>query len=253
SPVKIHYREWGEGIPLLFMHGGWGYEIYPIDEQVEAFRGRFRILAPDRSGYGRSSRIETLPDRFHSAAAVEMTRFLDSLNIERAILWGHSDGAVIAAIMGSASPERFPGIVMEAFHYDRNKINSSEFFQSMAEAPDSFGERVCSVLARDHGDTYWRKVLDMEGRAWLRIIEESGDPSKDFFGGRLSALIPPSIFIHGRRDPRTERTELNGLHTLLPNVPIQLIEEGGHCPHGESRCAGEFNRIMGEFLGSIAS
>src|SRR5690349_5376515 len=57
SPVEIHYREWGDGAPLVFLHGGWGYQVYPFDRQIEAFGDRFRIIAPDRSGYGRSPRI----------------------------------------------------------------------------------------------------------------------------------------------------------------------------------------------------
>ena len=35
SPVEIYYREEGSGEPLLFMHGGWGYEIYPFKRQIE--------------------------------------------------------------------------------------------------------------------------------------------------------------------------------------------------------------------------
>ena len=105
-PIEIHYREWGHGIPLLFLHGGWGYEVYPIDSQVERFQNQHRVLAPDRSGFGRSTKTEGLPDEFHMAAAVETLRFLDRLEIQQAIIWGHSDGAVIAAIIGLSAPDR---------------------------------------------------------------------------------------------------------------------------------------------------
>lgn len=238
-------------MPLLMMHGGWGYEIYRCDRQVEAFSNNFRILVPDRSGYGRSPKIDTLQDRFHNTAAVEMTRFLDALDIEKAVLWGHSDGAVIAAIMGLSTPERFPGIIMEAFHYDRNKPASREFFQTMVDDPDSFGSRVCGILASDHGDSYWRKVLEMGGRAWLKIAEESNDPSKDFYGGRLSELSVPAIFLHGKKDPRTEPGELDAVQSELPHVPIRLIDEGGHSPHSESAAVKQCNQIAGEFLRTL--
>ncbi|HYM01007.1 MAG TPA: alpha/beta hydrolase, partial [Blastocatellia bacterium] len=249
--VEIHYREWGKGTPLIFLHGGWGYEIYPIDKQLPVLSERFRIIVPDRSGYGGSLEINQLPDRFHTAAATEMLTFLDALDIDRAILWGHSDGAVIGAIMGILSPERFPGIIMEAFHFERNKIGSKEFFQTMVDAPDSFGERVCDLLAHEHGKDRWRRVLEFEGRAWLKIIKESGDAQKDFFNSRLPEFCAPAIFIHGALDPRTEPTELGALRSQLPDVPIKLIEEGGHSPHSESRSAEECNRILTEFLDQI--
>jgi pimeloyl-ACP methyl ester carboxylesterase len=41
SPVDIYYREAGTGVPLVFLHGGWGYEVYPFDRQVEALARDF--------------------------------------------------------------------------------------------------------------------------------------------------------------------------------------------------------------------
>jgi hypothetical protein len=31
GPVEIHYREAGSGTTLVFLHGGWGYEVFPFD------------------------------------------------------------------------------------------------------------------------------------------------------------------------------------------------------------------------------
>ena len=58
-------------MPLVLLHGGWGYEVYGFDSQVEQFQGLHRIVAPDRSGFGRSTKVEALPDEFHKAAAIE--------------------------------------------------------------------------------------------------------------------------------------------------------------------------------------
>src|SRR5208282_1910348 len=97
-PVKIHYREAGTGKPVVFLHGGWGYRVYPIARQIKAFEDQVRFIIPDRSGYGRSTRLpgQMLVD-FHQRAAEETLLVMDALGIKRAIFWGHSDGAVIAA------------------------------------------------------------------------------------------------------------------------------------------------------------
>ena len=34
SPVRIHYRDVGNGPPIVFLHSGWGYGIYPFDQQI---------------------------------------------------------------------------------------------------------------------------------------------------------------------------------------------------------------------------
>ena len=125
SPVTIHYREFGSGTPLVILHGGWGYRVYPFDRQIAEFESEFRILIPDRSGYGHSTRVGgEMPLDFHRRAALETFSFLDALEIQSAFLWGHSDGAVIAAMMGLVAPQRCEGVVMEAFHCLRRKPGS---------------------------------------------------------------------------------------------------------------------------------
>lgn len=253
APVRIHYREIGTGRPLLFLHGGWGYEIYPFDKQIESLADRFRILIPDRSGYGFSMRIDRQPTDFHQRAAVEMRSFLNELNIERPILWGHSDGAVISAFMALNEPSRFPGIIFEAFHYYRVKEGSRAFFETMARNPDSLGERVVNTLAGEHGEDYWKGLIVMNGEAWLGINRESSHSKDDLYGGRLSQVEPPAIFIHGARDPRTEPGELDEVRRELPGALMHVIENGGHSPHSENAAAAETSRAVGSFVERLDS
>jgi pimeloyl-ACP methyl ester carboxylesterase len=251
SPVQIHYRESGFGAPLVFLHGGWGYQIYPFDRQIDAFGNGFRILIPDRTGYGRSRRIAQLPTDFHRRAAIETMRLLDALQIERPVLWGHSDGAVIAALMGLASPDRISGVILEAFHFYRAKPGSREFFETMAGDPSLLGERVAMTLAGDHGEDYWRKLIVINGDAWLRIADEATHAKQDLYDGKLSELRVPTLFIHGSRDPRTEPGEMDAVRNQLPAARIEIVEGGGHSPHSESAAAAECNRIAIDFLESL--
>ncbi|MEP7273652.1 MAG: alpha/beta hydrolase [Acidobacteriota bacterium] len=251
STARIHYRRNGSGFPLVFLHGGWGYEVYPFDRQIEAFGDQFEVLIPDRSGYGQSSRIEHLPVDFHMRAAHETILFLEALGIERAVLWGHSDGAVIAANMGIEHPEKFAGIMLEAFHYDREKPRSRDFFGGFGVDPDALKERIREVLARDHGTDYWREILKMGSHAWLEIARTAHLPDFDLCRGRLAQLRVPSLFVHGSDDPRTEPGELERVAQLLPRVPITYISGGGHAPHAERDVWREVNRVAQPFLARV--
>lgn len=152
SPVKIYYRDEGHGAPLFFLHGGWGYDIYPFNRQTEVLGKQFRIIIPDRSGYGRSTRLtEDLTSDFHYRAATETLSLMDSLGIERALLWGHSDGAVIAAILGFTAPERVSALILEAFHYYRVKPGSREFFEALARRPETLSAELRERFARELG------------------------------------------------------------------------------------------------------
>src|SRR5208282_1441158 len=124
-PVRIHYRDVCSGRPVVFLHGGWGYGMYPIDRQIEVLGSEVRFVRFPGA----------LPLDFHRRAAEETLLVLDALGIDRAVLWGHSDGSIIAAMIGLAAPERCAGLVLEAFHFYRNKPGSHNFFQRFASHP----------------------------------------------------------------------------------------------------------------------
>src|SRR5437879_5878605 len=96
SPVRLHYRDAGAGPPIVFLHSGWGYAMYPFDRQAVLLSADHRVVSPDRSGYGQSTPIDRLPADFHQRAAEETRLVLDALNLRRPVVWGHSDGAIIA-------------------------------------------------------------------------------------------------------------------------------------------------------------
>jgi len=247
GPAAIYYREFGSGVPLLFLHGGWGYEIYPLNEQAKAIK-HFRVLIPDRSGYGRSTKPAVFGPGLHRRAVEETLLFLDALSIQRCIFWGHSDGAVIAAMLGISSPERCFGLVLEAFHYDREKVRSRSFFQRMQSEPESFGTRVTDILKKEHGDPYWNQLLRSQGQAWLDIARAAGGGAHDLFDGGLSKLGVPTVFIHGAQDPRTEPWEIDAVRCELPNAEMHVIASGGHSPHSEAASWREFNRYLEDAL-----
>jgi pimeloyl-ACP methyl ester carboxylesterase len=253
SPIQIYYREYGQGSPVIFLHGGWGYEVYPFDRQIESFGEQFKMFIPDRSGYGRSVRLQQIPTDFHRRAATETLRVLDALELEKPVLWGHSDGAVIAALMGLEWPDRFAGLILEAFHFYRYKPGSREFFETMAQDPRRLGERVSAVLAQAHGEDYWQTLIVMNGNAWLRLADQSSAQEHDLYEGRLSKLQPPALFLHGSRDPRTEPGELDAVRSQLPRAEFAIIQGGGHSPHSESASAGECNNRAMAFLELITN
>ena len=212
--VRTYYETHGEGEPLVLLHGGWGNNIYPFDRQLNNLRDEFRILCPDRSGYGRSNRLlDGFPLDFHYRAAAETLSLLDALDIDRAFFWGHSDGAVIGAILGFTSPDRVSGLVLEAFHYFRLKLRSREFFEALADRPETLDVQLRERLAAEFGEDHWRETITSHARAWVQIAFAASGSADDLYGGRLHEVIAPTLFVHGQLDPRTEPGELEAVRT----------------------------------------
>jgi pimeloyl-ACP methyl ester carboxylesterase len=249
SSVVIHYREFGSGTPLVILHGGWGYGVYPFDRQIAAFADEFRILIPDRSGYGHSTPVsDEMPLDFHQRAAAETFSFLDALDIKRAYLWGHSDGSVIAAMMGLTVPNRCAGLILEAFHYLRRKPGSRAFFERFAARPEELGEETRKLLTEDHGESHWPTVLRRNCSAWFRIADSVKRPDEDLYGGRLGELRVPTMFLHGSLDPRTEPGEMDMVRQTLTHAEMRFVTNGKHSPHSEADAWQECNKIALEFL-----
>ena len=249
SPVTIHYREFGSGMPLVFLHGGWGYGLYPFDRQVEALQREFRILIPDRSGYGHSTRVAAdMALDFHRQAAEETLAFLDALGIERAVFWGHSDGSVISAMIGMTAPELCEGLILEAFHLLKRKPGSRSFFERFAARPEELGEETKRLLAEDHGEERWPTVLRRNCTAWFRLADSVKRTDEDLYDGKLGEIRVPTLFLHGSLDPRTEPGEMERVRTEFPTAEMQFVANGKHSPHSEDAVFETSNAIAGEFL-----
>ena len=207
--------------------------MYPLTS-VWGARSGFRVLIPDRTGYGRSPK----PARF-SPVFPSSRRPGDAGPARRPRHWplrACGDTATAPSSprsSGSPRPERCTRLVLEAFHYLRAKPGSRDFFQAAAARPNFFGDRLSATLARAHGEPYWRELVRDHARAWLEIARLPGD----LYDGKLGALRVPSLFVHGGDDPRTEPGELDAVRRALPKARFHVIAGAAHSPHSEPSAA----------------
>jgi pimeloyl-ACP methyl ester carboxylesterase len=103
-------HEAGHGAPLLLLHGigsgsgSWG-------GQFEALAATHRVIAWDAPGYGRS---DPLPNP--KPLAIDYARVLDglleALEVDEAIVLGHSLGAIVAAAWCATTQRRVRGLLL---------------------------------------------------------------------------------------------------------------------------------------------
>jgi non-heme chloroperoxidase len=88
--VKIFYKDWGLGQPLVFSHG-WPLSSDDWDNQMLFFLHRgFRVIAHDRRGHGRSSQTGDGHDMDHYAD--DLAALAAQLDLRGAVHVGHSTG-----------------------------------------------------------------------------------------------------------------------------------------------------------------
>ena len=88
--VKIFYKDWGSGQPIVFSHG-WPLTADDWDAQMTFFLHHgYRVIAHDRRGHGRSDQPGTGNDMNHWVA--DLAALTEHLNLRDAIHIGHSTG-----------------------------------------------------------------------------------------------------------------------------------------------------------------
>ncbi|MCX7643863.1 MAG: alpha/beta hydrolase [Rhodobacteraceae bacterium] len=106
--ITLNLHEGGEGPALILLHG-FPQNALCWSRVAPAFAERFRTLAPDLRGYGRSDAPPDDPaHRTYSkrTMAEDILRLMDALGIERAAILGHDRGGRVAYRFALDHPDR---------------------------------------------------------------------------------------------------------------------------------------------------
>jgi pimeloyl-ACP methyl ester carboxylesterase len=108
SDVRIHYRVWGKGEPVLLLHGAMEY-WKEWEHQIPALAKEFKVIAVDTRGHGQS----TFTDRelSYELFADDMLEFLSKLGIDSINVVGFGDGGIIGMSMAMKQPDRIRKLV----------------------------------------------------------------------------------------------------------------------------------------------
>jgi pimeloyl-ACP methyl ester carboxylesterase len=115
--VRLHYREWGAGSVIVLLHGnGAMAEDFEISGIADLLAKNHRVIAFDRPGFGFSERPR---DRIWTAQAQAdlLGAALHRLNVERAVVVGHSWGTLVALALALRDQPRVAGLVLMAGYY----------------------------------------------------------------------------------------------------------------------------------------
>lgn len=106
--IKIYYEEYGQGQPLLLLHGN-SESIQSFRLQIPEFSKRYRVIAVDTRGQGKSS--EDGKAYSYDLFADDMNALLNILNIDSANILGWSDGGNTGLIMAMKYPKKVKRLV----------------------------------------------------------------------------------------------------------------------------------------------
>ncbi|WP_040664767.1 alpha/beta fold hydrolase [Nafulsella turpanensis] len=182
----------------------------------------------DRQGYGQSAPAEAVirSKGYLEKEAHVLAKVLHIAGIEKAILFGHSDGGSIALVAAAEYPELISGIITEGAHVFVEEITLSGIREAVkAYETTSLPQK----LAKYHCDkAEW--VFHAWTDTWL---------SPDFRNWNIEQYLPnvqcPLMVIQGEADEYGSYQQVEAIVRKVSGDAKELMVAGaGHTPHKEA-------------------
>jgi len=223
---RIYYEVYGEGEPLLLLHGS-SESIQSFNKQLPAFSKAYKVIAVDTRGHGKSTADTTRLS--YDLYAEDMYQLLNELHLDKVNILGWSDGGNTGLILATKHPEKVKklavmGAVITAdstavFGWVRDTVRSSI--------------RKAELAPRTPKTAFAIRVLHS-------LLEEPNvDPAA------LKTIQCPVLVMAGEHDLiKQSHTEL--IARSIPSSTLVIFKNASHMAPWE--IPDEFNKTVLDFL-----
>jgi 3-oxoadipate enol-lactonase len=246
--ITLNYEEQGQGFPLLLIHGllsdltSWRY-------QFEPFANRYRVIAVDLKGFGKSTKPRT-EYRVHSHAD-DLNVFLQHLKLPQTHVCGLSMGGMVAEVLALKYPHLVNGLVLadsaamiaDYAVSDRLTLIGDHDMNWIAKWGTKKILRLASDEAKDHVREMIRRVDKTDYR--LAVLSTAGFN----IANQLKNITSPTLVIQGEKDGTVPMWHAEQLKSWIPGVKFVVMKGASHMTPVDN--PEEFNRLVLDFLAEV--
>lgn len=263
--IKLYYKDWGSGQPIVFSHG-WPLTADAWEDQMLFLASKgYRCIAHDRRGHGRSS--QTWNGNEMDTYADDLAALVKALKLENAIHVGHSTGggevvryiarhgaqtSIAKAILIGAVPplmlkgaKNDGGLPREVFDELRKGVltDRSQFFKELAKPFYGFN-RPRAKVSEGLIDSFWLQGMHGSIAALYDCIKAFSETD---FTDDLKKMEMPTLFLHGDDDQIVPIADASIVAVkLVKNGQLKVFKG---FPHGMcSTHKNEINQAIFEFI-----
>jgi 3-oxoadipate enol-lactonase len=257
--IRLYVEDDGSGPPLLLIMG-LGASLETWVAQRQAFAERYRVIAFDNRGAGRSA--SPPPPWTVPAMAADAVGLLDTLGIERAHVVGVSMGGMIAQELAIRHPERVARLVI-AMSFARPEPLRRTFLLhrrwARLQGVDAASESLASLP--------WMLsppiLCDAERlQPILALLGDMPLMSADAYSHQVDAILEyttrdrlhlvraPTLVLAAAEDVLTPVFLSEEIATAIPDARLEILPRGGHAVLVEY--PDDFNRAVLAWLGAAA-
>jgi pimeloyl-ACP methyl ester carboxylesterase len=224
---KMYYEVYGEGQPLLIIHGNGG-SINNFIYQIPYFSSRYKVIIADSRSQGKSYDI-------HDSLSYEMMAddyagLLDTLKADSAFVIGWSDGGINGLLLAMRHPEKVKKLA----------VTGANLVPDTTAVPQEIWDMVTPEYNRLKAKET-RNPFEKNSYKLLRLLVEQPHIST----AALGAIKCPTLVIGGDHDViREEHTML--IYKSIPRAYLWILPASGHSTpivYHE-----DFNRVVDRFF-----
>jgi 3-oxoadipate enol-lactonase len=241
----------GEGEPVIFAHGGDGPHL-TWWKQVAALKAHYRCIAYDAPGFGLSPASAGL----HKAPADDLLSLMDELEIEQAVLVGHSMGGLAVSGVAQRHPERVRGLVMSDTPFGFQTEALSRWAAQMLEKiPAGFNvleHLFAPGFAAREPETHHLYQAICRNKLPVPPLPTPPDFAAAYIVMRdappvdYSGFPVPTLFIVGGEDELTLPWLIEATAQAVGGARLEVIAGAGHSPFYERTEV--YNRVLTGFV-----
>jgi pimeloyl-ACP methyl ester carboxylesterase len=258
--VRLHVEDTaGPGVPVVFSHGLL-LSTRLWDAQVESLRGRYRCIAYDHRGQGRSD-VPSERSIGMDACAADAAALVEALGIGPCHFVGLSMGGFVGMRLAARRPELLRSVALLETSADPEPAENMGRYRLLNTVarfvgPWAVADRVMPILfgrsfledpERAAEVARWKRLLSGNRRSIWRAV--NGVVERQGVLEEMTKVRVPTMVLVGEEDLATVPAKSERIAAAIPGARLVRIPAAGHSSPVESPAA--VTAALGAFIDSV--
>ena len=213
--IKVHYAIYGQGSPVVFLHGGLANTNY-WGNQVLAVAPHHTVILVDSRGHGRSTR-DARPYGY-DLMADDVVALLDDLKIPKADVVGWSDGAILGLDLALRHKDR----VGKVFAFAANTVTSG--VKDGVEKNPTFAAYI-DRAGHEYGAL---SATPKDYDAFVEQISRMWAEQPNWTDAELKTIDTPVLVVDGDHDEAIKREHTEYIAATVPRAGLLILPNVSH-------------------------
>jgi len=173
--IKLYYEIYGEGPPLVRLHGNGG-SIQSSEMFIPDLMKNYKVIAIDSRGQGKSTDNDS-PLTYEQMAS-DINMLLEQLNIDSAYIWGQSDGAILGLILAMDYPKKVKKLLSFGANIQPDSLavfpwTITDFTKKMKEAKTKQEQKLYRLML-DNPNIPYSKLNSIKAPVLIMVGDRDG-------------------------------------------------------------------------------